>query len=214
MCSGWLTFLYIIRRKKNWIRFPLAEAVLACDTFHGHLCLSPKPWPKATRQGVGLSHITAYSSSWSLGAGSNKNLEAGTEAEAMEVGSGVHSLVLLASSAYFYNLGPLAERKVAPPTLGWARPHQSLMLHRPSRRKQFLSGDPLFQEASRFFCKSAFPVLFLCPCSAFFPLPDATVQATLNHSCKLFPREKSDSPFIVTSSLTHWSPSLGKQSGD
>lgn len=100
--------------------------------------------------------------------------------------------------------------KVAPPTVGWAHPHQSLVPRWPIRWKQFLRGDSFFLEAARFFCESAFSGSFFCPGSVFSPLPDATVQAALNHSCKLFPREESDSPFIVTSWLTHQSPSPGK----
>lgn len=122
--------------KKKQIRFPLTETVLACntsrdgrliDTFFSVLdsVARIKPWPKATQQGVGLVHITAYSSSRRQ-AGGQENLEAGTEAEAME---GAMVVTGLPSCSLFVLKQPgTTFLRVAPPTEGWACPHQSAPL--------------------------------------------------------------------------------------
>lgn len=112
-----------------------------------------KAWPTATQRrkridsSYTLQYITRKVREETLG----RNLDAGTEAEAMEAHCLLDCSLWLAQPAFFYNPG------VALPTVNWALSHQLLIkkmllqtAYRPVRWNQFLYWHSHFPDDSTF----------------------------------------------------------------
>jgi hypothetical protein len=87
----------------------------------------------ASRGEKALFHLTAYSSSCreSRAGTQYRNLEAETQAEEEHCLLACSSF--LAQPTFLYHLGPHKCRRMSPPTVGWALPHQSLIKKKPYR---------------------------------------------------------------------------------